>query len=246
MKNICIMGLGNMGQAIFDTLKDDYEIVTCLRDDDVNEKVKSCDVLLIAVKPQDFYDLAGDFTVDLDGKLIISIMAGVSTEKISLLLGAQKVVRVMPNLPLKVGAGISGWYANKNVSDDEKSFIKDIFGRMGTEISVDEEDKINKITALSGGGPAYYYYLNRALRMKAEELGFNEEDARKIVGGTLQGAAKLLKETGECSGKIISRIACKGGTTEAALMRLDSEGVEQTIMDAVEAAYKRAQELNED
>lgn len=246
MKKLCIIGLGNMGQAINDALcsKKLFEIVGCDRNDDVNEKVKDCELILIAVKPQGFDELASQISIDLSGKLIISIMAGVSVKKINEKLKSSHIVRVMPNLPLKVGASFSGWYANENVTDEDKEDVKNILQSFGTEIEVDDEDKIDAITALSGSGPAYYYFLNRTLSTQAMEMGFSEEEAKKIVKGTFFGASKLLKESGEDSGKLIQKITSKGGTTEAALKHMEEKGADKIIQEAVEKAYKRAKELN--
>lgn len=235
-----------MGQAINNALcsKKLFEVVGCDRDDDVNEKIKKCEIILIAVKPQNFDELAGQISIDLSDKLIISIMAGVSVKKINDRLKSSRIVRVMPNLPLKVGMAFSGWYANENVSKEDKEEVKNILQSFGTEIEVDDEDKIDAITALSGSGPAYYYFLNRTLSIQAMEMGFSEEEAKKIVRGTFFGAAKLLKESEDCSGKLIQKISSKGGTTEAALKHMEEKGADKIIQEAVEKAYKRAKELN--
>lgn len=244
MKKICIIGMGNMGQAIFDALCcSDFEVVGCDKDDDVAAKVADCDSVLIAVKPQGFDVLVSD--IDLNEKLVISIMAGVSVEKIQKGLGSMKVVRVMPNLPLKVGAAFSGWYASEDVSEDERASVSAILRSLGSEVEVDKEDDIDKITALSGSGPAYYYYLNRALRIKAVDMGFDEEQARKIADGTFLGAARLFEKNGDSSDELIKKISSKGGTTEVALNHLDETKFDKILGDAVEAAYKRAKELND-
>ena len=249
MKKICIIGMGNMGKAIYDSLcsKKLFEVKGCDRDGDINESLKDCDAFVIAIKPQDF-DIMSDSLSDetkstLKDKLVISIMAGVSTSRIKKNLAAIRVVRVMPNLPLKIGAALSGWFS-QGLSDAEKEAVKKILQSFGDEIEVDDEKKIDAITALSGSGPAYYYNLNRALRMKALAMGFSDEDARKIVSGTFLGASKLLEKGDECSGKLISRITSKGGTTEAALNKMEEDGFEKIVADGVDAAYKRAQELN--
>ncbi|MBT7736780.1 pyrroline-5-carboxylate reductase, partial [Candidatus Peregrinibacteria bacterium] len=216
---ICIVGLGNMGQSIYDALeRGGFEVVGCDKEDDLSEKVIGADAVVIAVKPQSFESIGSG--ADLSGKLVISIMAGVSVEKIIKVLGSKKIVRVMPNLPLQVGAAFSGWYASDDVLNEEKDAIVDILMSFGTEVEVDNEDDIDKITALSGSGPAYYYYMNRALRMKAMDMGLSEEQARKIARGTFLGAAKLLEEGEDCSGKLISKISSRGGTTEAAVKHL--------------------------
>lgn len=241
---ICVVGLGNMGQAVYEGLeRGGFGVLGCSREDDLSEKAEGCDVILVAVKPQSFDEMASG--IDLGEKLIISIMAGVSVSRIAKGLGSAKVVRVMPNLPLQVGAAFSGWYASSDVSAEEKELVSDILMSFGTEVEVENEDDIDKITALSGTGPAYYYYLNRALKMKAVGMGFSEEQAKKIASGTFFGAAKLLEESEDCSGSLIKKISSKGGTTEAAVKHLDDAKFEEILGDAIEKAYKRAKELNE-
>lgn len=235
-----------MGQAINDALcsKKLFEVIGCDKDDNVNEKIKDCEIILIAVKPQSFDELASQISIDLSDKLIISIMAGVSVKKINEKFKSSRIVRVMPNLPLKVGKAFSGWYANEDVTDENKEDVKNILQSFGTEIEVDNEDKIDAITALSGSGPAYYYFLNRTLSAQAMEMGFSEEEAKKIVKGTFFGTSKLLEESGEDSDALIQKITSKGGTTEAALKYMEEKGADKIIQEAVEKAYKRAKELN--
>lgn len=246
MKKLCIIGLGNMGQAINDALcsKKLFEVDGCDKDDNINEKIKDCEIILIAVKPQSFDELSSQISIDLSDKLIISIMAGVSVKKINEKFKSSRIVRVMPNLPLKVGEAFSGWYATNDITDEDKKLVKNILQSFGTEIEVNDEDKIDAITALSGSGPAYYYYLNKALSTQAMKMGFSEEEAKKIVKGTFFGASKLLEESGEDSDTLIQKITSKGGTTEAALKYMEEKGADKIIQEAVEKAYKKAKELN--
>ncbi len=246
MKKLCIIGLGNMGQAINDALcsRKLFEVNGCDKDDDVNEKIKDCEIILIAVKPQSFDELASQISIDLSGKLVVSIMAGVSVKKINDKLKSARIVRVMPNLPLKVGKAFSGWYATSDITHEDKKLVQNILQSFGTEIEVNDEDKIDAITALSGSGPAYYYFLNRTLSTQAMELGFSEDEAKKIVKGTFLGASKLLEESGEDSYTLIKKITSKGGTTEAALKYMEEKGADKIIQEAVGKAYKRAKELN--
>lgn len=236
MSKICIIGMGNMGTAMKEALDGTFDVSGCDKGDNLSECVEDAGIVILAVKPQDFSALAGKF--EIGSRLVISIMAGVSLDRISSELGCERVVRVMPNLPLKVGAAVCGWISQGDV---DKAEIREVLGSFGEEIEVDDESKIDAITALSGSGPAYYYWMNRALRMKALEMGFSDEDARKIAKGTFLGSAELLKSGETCSGKLIDMIASKGGTTEAALEVLNDE----MVADAVEAAYKRAKELND-
>jgi pyrroline-5-carboxylate reductase len=237
MSKICIIGMGNMGAAMKEALEVSFDVSGCDKGDNLGECVEAAGIVILAVKPQDFPTLAGK--VEIGSRLVISIMAGVSLDRISSELECERVVRVMPNLPLKVGAAVCGWISQGVV---DKTEIREILVSFGTEIEVDDESKIDAITALSGSGPAYYYWMNRALRVKALEMGFSDEDAQKIAKATFLGAAELLKCGETCSGELINMIASKGGTTEAALDVLDDEMIE----DAVEAAYKRAKELNDE
>lgn len=236
MTKICIIGMGNMGAAMKEALDGKFDVSGCDKADNLVECVEDAGIIILAVKPQDFATLAGK--IEIGSRLVISIMAGVSLDRISSELGCERVVRVMPNLPLKVGEAVSGWISRGVVDKNE---IREILGSFGEEIEVPDESKIDAITALSGSGPAYYYWMNRALRVKALEMGFSDEDARKIAKGSFLGAAELLKCGDTCSGKLIDMIASKGGTTEAALEKLE----DRMIGDAVDAAYKRAKELND-
>lgn len=236
MSKICIIGMGNMGKAMKEALDSQFDVCGCDKGDNIGECVSDSDIVVLAVKPQNFSELAGK--LDIESRLVISIMAGVSLDRITSELGCERVVRVMPNLPLKVKAAVSGWISRGVVDKNE---IREVLGSFGEEIEVSDESKIDAITALSGSGPAYYYWMNRALKNKALEMGFTEEETCKIVKGTFLGAAKLMDDCGGCACGLIEQIASKGGTTEAALEELD----EKMIGDAIEAAYKRAKELND-
>ncbi len=237
MSKICIIGMGNMGKAMKEALSGGFEVSGCDKGDNLSECVEEADIVVLAVKPQSFSELTGKF--EIGSRLVISIMAGVSLDRISSELGCERVVRVMPNLPLKVGAAVSGWISRGVV---DKTEIREILGSFGEEIEVSDESKIDAITALSGSGPAYYYWMNRALKNKALEMGFTQEETCKIVKGTFFGAAKLLEDCEGCPCGLLEQIASKGGTTEAALEKMD----EKMVADAIEAAYKRAKELNDE
>ena len=240
------MGLGNMGNAIFGILSmsNDFDVRGCDRDDPLGIDLQWCDTCIIAVKPQDFGKLANDITADLSEKSIISIMAGVSIGKIEKLLNVKKVVRVMPNLALRVQKSLSGWIANKEISDEEKESVKKLLREFGAEVEVDNEDKINMVTALSGSGPAYFFRLAEILALYAKKHGFSEKEARKIAESTFFGAAELLKTSGEGPCVLKEKITSKGGTTAAAFKSMDENNVEEIVLKGIKAAHKRADELN--
>jgi len=236
-----------MGKAIFDAIDSlsMFQAHGYDKGDDVNSGIEKADFVIIAVKPQSFPGLAQSIEVDLNYKMVISIMAGVSIENISEKLSAKRVVRVMPNLPLKVGHSLSAWCCNEKIEEDAKVTIKSILGVFGEEIEVDDESQIDVVTALAGSGPAYYYRLNQAVKRKAIALGFTEKKAKKIVRSTFLGAAKLFEEGELCSSELIEKISSKGGTTEAALGSLEEAEFDRIIGDAVQSAFDRAKELNE-
>jgi len=206
--------------------------------------LEESDACIIAVKPQDFENLCKEVSVDLSNKLVISIMAGVSIERIERLLNAKKVVRVMPNLPLRIQKSLSGWIASKGVSEEEKKSVRKLLKEFGAEVEVDKEEKINMITALSGSGPAYFFRLAEILAIAAKKYGFNDEEARKIAESTFLGAAELLKTSGERSCVLREKVTSKGGTTEAAFKSMDSNNIEKIVLEGIEAARRRADELN--
>lgn len=246
MKTICIIGLGNMGKAIFDslTLNKEFSVIGCDRGDDINSKIEKSDIFIIAVKPQDFDELSKEITADLSHKLAISIMAGVGIKRMQNTLKMEEIVRVMPNLPLKVGKALSGWFCSKEVAKDEKEIVKKILCSFGEEIEVLEEEKIDAITALSGSGPAYFFYLTELMAEAAKEYGFSEEEAEKIAKNTFFGSAVIAEKSNDSIKTLREKVTSKGGTTEAALKHLIENKFDKTFKEAIRAAYNRAKELN--
>lgn len=246
MRKVCIIGLGNMGKSMFNLLKKSgyCSVFGADKGDNLNEILKKCDTFIVAVKPQDFGDLCKSIEIDLKGKLVISIMAGMSIAKISKGLKTKNIVRVMPNLALKVGLSVSGWMAGKNVSKKDKEFVKKLLAIFGTQIEVNKEEKINQITALSGSGPAYFYYLAEIIETKAKDFGFKDMDARKLAEATLIGSAELMKSEGVPPSELKKKVTSKGGTTESALKYMQKNKLDKTVKKAIDAACKRAKDLS--
>ncbi|MCX6807564.1 MAG: pyrroline-5-carboxylate reductase [Patescibacteria group bacterium] len=246
MKNILIIGLGNMGQAIFAILKSTgkYEIFGCDRSDDPNQMIEKADVLIIAIKPQDFEAFYKSIKTDISEKLIISIMAGVSIGRLQKNLGATKVTRVMPNLPLRVSKAFAGWVCAKEVSQANKEITREILRELGEEIELEKEDLIDRITALSGSGPAYFYKLAESLEKMAQKYGFSDKQAAQIVRCTFIGAAELMAQTGLSPKELRAQITSKKGVTEAAITHLEACNFDKIVADALEANRSRSKELN--
>jgi pyrroline-5-carboxylate reductase len=250
---LLMIGFGNMGSAICeallnapDKLFDEILVMDHSRDkmraaEEMGARAISefepVDVALLAVKPQDILEVMPQ----VESKLVISIAAGVSLEKLQ--AGSEvPVVRVMPNTPALVGQGASGWVASSDTTDEQKDLIKKMLESFGVAIEVKNDDEIDAVTALSGSGPAYVFHFLESLIAGAKELGLNEEDAKKLAVQTVLGSAELAKNETDIA-QLRKNVTSKGGTTEKALSALREGGFESLINKAMQAAYARAKEL---
>lgn len=264
---LTIIGCGNMGAAfaegllskkVFDvasvTVTDAYEeglkkfaekwLVATTADN--VQAVKNADVVLLAVKPQQLRDVLGLIKDALKkDALLFSIAAGFSIASIADAIGKkdQPIVRVMPNLAAKVGKSVSAWIPNAAVTDEQKSCVKAMLGAIGIEFTVTSEEKLDAVTALSGSGPAYFYYFVESLIEAGKALGFSEEEAGKLAIQTFHGAAALLAESGKTPGELRAAVTSKGGTTEAAVSVFEEKTFFDVVQSAMRAAKKRAETL---
>ncbi len=237
---VTIIGYGTMGRAIGKALEGKAAVTPADQGDSI-ASAKAADFAILSVKPQNSTEALAEIKKLKLGKktILVSIMAGVSIKKISSLSGHDKIARVMPNLGLSVGSGIAGWITY-GLSAEEKKKVKKFLDMIMENFEVQKEDDINKITAVSGSGPAYFFRFAETLSKAAEGLGFSPEEARRLVQKTFH-ASSLLAENAEYA-ELIKRVASKGGTTEAALKVLKFDKMTEK---AVRAAYKQAKELNE-
>jgi len=200
------------------------------------------DVLVLAVKPQDAK--AALATISVNKQLVISIAAGITLDALSRWLGGhRKLVRCMPNTPALIGAGIAALYALPEVNSDEKKTAESILGAVGEVVWVPEERLLDPVTAVSGSGPAYVFWLMEQLASSAESLGLKKDAAMKLALHTVLGAAKLAASSSESPATLRKNVTSKGGTTEAALKVFDEEKLAERFRRAVEAASRRATEL---
>lgn len=202
-------------------------------------------VLVLAVKPQQTPQVLDELKDNLPGNpLVISIITGYSTEKIAAGLGYQaRVIRVVPNTPALVGAGASAYCCSAGVSAEDERLADKILTSIGTAVKMDEP-RLNAVTALSGSGPAYVFYLAEALLKAGQEIGLDGPAARLLVEATIIGSARLMSETGLPPEELRRRVTSPGGTTEAAVKILDSASIRDAVIAAVKAACKRAMELS--
>ncbi|QDU22834.1 pyrroline-5-carboxylate reductase [Urbifossiella limnaea] len=207
-----------------------------------NAHVTACDILVLAVKPQYVADVLAEIRPALQPRhLVISIAAGVTLAQLTAGLGdAVRIVRVMPNTPCLVGASASG-YATRGDGPDA-AVVGKLFGAVGQAVRV-SESQLDAVTGLSGSGPAYVYVMIEALADGGVKAGLPRDVAQKLAAQTVLGAAKMVLDTGRHPGALKDAVASPGGTTIAGLHALERAGVRAALMDAVEAATRRASEL---
>ncbi|MFA7160703.1 MAG: pyrroline-5-carboxylate reductase [Kiritimatiellia bacterium] len=212
---------------------------------DNRKSAAAAGIICLAVKPQQaatvLQELAGFIP---DDALLISIVTGFTTKKIASLLGKHtRIIRVVPNTPALVGSGASAYFCGRGTTDEDAHMAESILKSTGIAIRI-EEPQMNAVTALSGSGPAYVFYLVEAMIEAGREVGLSVEDTRKLVIATVTGSAHLLLETGIEPGELRRRVTSRGGTTEAALEVLNKKGVNHAVVAAVKAAHRRARELS--
>jgi pyrroline-5-carboxylate reductase len=215
---------------------------------DSRQVVAESQRIVWAVKPQNFPDVAGGLADAVrEDHLQISIMAGLSTKRVAAACPAIKarVVRVMPNLPLRVGAGMAGLCRGEHAGDQDLAETRAIFEAGGGVVVVDDESLIDAVTAMAGSGPAYFYCFVEAMVAGGVECGLSEADALKLAEHTCLGAARMMLETGETPAELRRKVTSKGGTTQAALEHMRLSGVDKGIREAVRAAFMRARKLGQ-
>jgi len=202
------------------------------------------DVVLVACKPQNITEVLEGIRPALNHDcLIISIAAGISTEFIRKHLGENvRVIRVMPNTPALVLSGAAGIALGQGCGEAEEQIAKEIFNAVGV-CEVVPEEQMDVVTALSGSGPAYFFYMVECMTKAAVAHGLKEAQATRLAAQTLLGAGLLLDRSGESAEQLRARVTSKGGTTEAALKCFMESGFDQLVAKAIEAAAKRSKEL---
>ncbi len=236
-------------------LKKTYDINTLT---DNKELVMTCDVVVLAIKPQvmeavllPLAELIHDIGDPEFRRLFISVAAGIPLERLEKGLYARidektasrlPIVRVMPNTPALVMAGMSGVSVNRYVTSDDKALAMDMLAATGKVLEFDES-LLNAVTAVSGSGPAYVFYLVESMIKAGVALGLSETDASTLTLQTVKGALKLLEEGAVSPAELRRRVTSPGGTTEAAIAVMEKENVQKHIITALTAACRRAQDL---
>ena len=220
-----------------------------------SNNISSSDIFLLAVKPADIKFACEThnsfFKQEEIEPNIISIAAGVTTDCIAEYLGGNynsgKIVRAMPNLCAKKGMAMTGLYGDsfyfKSGTSPEGKLISEIFKSIGQVLWVSKESELDSVTAISGSGPAYIYYVMNAMIEAAQELGLEKSVAQKLVAQTIIGAGETGKDINELGSEII-KVSSKGGTTEKAIDVFKQKKLDTIIKQAVKAAHKRSKELS--
>ncbi|MGL2964561.1 pyrroline-5-carboxylate reductase [Flavobacterium sp. RSB2_4_14] len=209
-----------------------------------SDNIGEFDIVILAVKPQDFAVLAQSIKPFLrDSQIIFSVMAGITLSKLATQLSCSKIVRSMPNIPTQIGMGMTVFTASANVDRKELFIIQNLINTTGKSVYVENEKLIDAATAISGSGPAYVFYFMQSMINAAVELGFNESEAELLVNQTFMGSVAIQNSYSLSNNEWIKKVASKGGTTERALQVFEKGSLEKTIIEAVKAANDRALEL---
>jgi pyrroline-5-carboxylate reductase len=215
--------------------------------DDIEECLPKADIVFLAVKPYHCDDLFEEIKPLVnDQQIFVSLMAGVTIDKIQQGLNVKKVVRSMPNLPAQVGKGVTSFTEAKEISRVELLMVRNLLDTTGASIHVETEKFIDASTGISGSGPAYVFYFMNSMMEAALKMGFSKNDSKVLVSQTFEGAVKLFNESDLSASTWMERVASKGGTTRAALDSMDDNNVEELIKDAAYAAFDRAVELGKE
>jgi pyrroline-5-carboxylate reductase len=262
---IAFIGGGNMGEAIIGALLKQKlckpgdisisELIEARRDylqkkygvnvtADSKEALVGKDIIILAVKPQNINDALAQLKGILkSNQLVLSIAAGVTIKTITLSLGHDKVVRSMPNTPTQIGLGMTGWTATKETTAVQRAWARSVLAAMGKEIYFANEEMLDAVTAVSGSGPAYFYFFVESLISAAVDIGLDIKDAEILVKQTMLGAAHLVNESDKTPAELRRSVTSKGGTTEQAIKVFEENGLAGIVKKAVEAACRRAKEL---
>ena len=205
------------------------------------------DIVVLAVKPQQMREAAHAVAPHLKSELVLSIAAGIRLADLGRWLGGYScLARCMPNTPALIGLGVAGLYARPAVAPAQRAHAQAVLEAVGEVIWVDDESALDPVTAVSGSGPAYVFYLIEALERAACDVGLDAAAARRLALATFRGAAELAARSSEAPATLRERVTSRGGTTERALASMRSDRVDEAIARAVWAANERAKELGDE
>lgn len=210
------------------------------------QALAGADTLIVAVKPQDLRAALAPLAGRLAGVLVVSIAAGARVADLGRWLGGhRRIVRAMPNTPALVGAGVTALWAPLEVDEAGRARAEQVLGAIGRVLWVEREALMDAVTAISGSGPAYVFWLIEQLAAAGERMGLAKQTAAVLALETVAGAARLAVASGESPAVLRAGVTSKGGTTEAALRVFEEERLAERFARALEAARSRGVELGE-
>ncbi len=266
MKKIAFIGAGNMAQSIIggmiaggtpkgsiwatarttSTRQKLAEVFGINVVADNHQAVQSADIIVLSVKPNMMADLCLDIAADIQGKLVISVAAGIGCNAFEKWLGNDTaIIRCMPNTPSLVGEGACGLYANKNVSDNEKNDAVQIMASTGTALWVEDETLMHAVTAVSGSAPAYFFLFLDAMTKAGVEQGLDAATAKSLAIQTAKGAAILAEQSEDDLETLRKKVTSPGGTTEQAILHFQTRDLSQIVGEAMEACANHSKKMAE-
>ncbi|MFT7686311.1 MAG: pyrroline-5-carboxylate reductase [Candidatus Azotimanducaceae bacterium] len=258
MSKITFIGAGNIAQALMGGLLESHPNAKIVASDPNIEKIgglptqltqtknneeaiEASDTIVLCVKPNLMKIVCQKITNDIKNKLFISVAAGITARSIASWLGDNTaIIRCMPNTPALVGAGMTGLYANKHVSDEQKNDAEKILSSVGEIHWFTKESELDIVTAISGSGPAYYFLFMEAMQNVGQKLGLSPEVSKKLVLQTALGAAQMAKQSTLDTEQLRINVTSPGGTTEAAIKFMQEHDVETIIEGSVRAAHSKS------
>jgi pyrroline-5-carboxylate reductase len=204
------------------------------------EATSGADLVVLSVKPQDMHTVHGSIRRDA---LLLSIMAGTRISSIAAEFHHERIVRVMPNAPVAAKAGMSVWTATAAVDAGQRELARGLLGSIGRELYVEDEAKLDMVTAVSGSGPGYVFLFIEAMIEGAVLVGLTRAQAEEIVIQTVYGSAVFAQESGRSPAELRGMVTSPAGTTAAGLLELEKGGVRAAIIECIRAAHRRAAEL---
>ena len=272
--HITFVGGGNMGRALISgliangfkaeqisvveantttaqQLQDDFKVQIIPALENIAFDFVKNNVLVMAIKPQDFNIVAKGLAPKLKhasapSPLVLSIAAGIRLADMGRWLDHTRCVRAMPNTPALIGKGITGLYAKGNIPTEDRALAETICNAVGQSVWVSEEKLMDAVTAVSGSGPAYVFAFLEAMQSAGEKLGLDAQAARKLAYATLEGATQLAQNSSEPASILRERVTSKGGTTAAALEVLNQDGWHAILEKAIAAADQRGKAMGDE
>lgn len=265
-RNITFIGCGNMGRSLIGGLINNGYPPARICGTDINaeqrqttarhfnievladneQALRHAQIVVLGVKPQNVRETLVSLQPLLakTKPLLLSIAAGIKLHSLAHWGGESlAIVRVMPNTPALVNAGASALCRNDRVTEEQQTIAETIMRSVGITTWVEDEELLDAVTAISGSGPAYFFYFMEILQLTAEELGLSNDQARILTLETAFGAAKMALESDQDAATLRKQVTSPGGTTEQALAVMQEKKLDRVFSDAIRAACKRSREL---